>query len=117
MHAGQYGTRLVMEQDTASTQAADGYREPSWVEVGRPWCKVRPMDGREVQEYAALLDEQPVVIECRYDPRFKAVTPPGWRLASQDGTVVYDILSATNVRMANEQWRFLCRTGSMVPTA
>lgn len=117
MHAGQYRTRLIMEQDTASTQAADGYQEPVWTEVARPWCKVRPLDGREVQEYAAMLDVQPVIIECRYDKRFAAVTATGWRLTNTAGDVAYDILSGVNVNLRNEQWRFLCSAGSRVPTS
>tara|TARA_Y100000310_G_scaffold309531_1_gene353720 strand:+ start:5575 stop:5943 length:369 start_codon:yes stop_codon:yes gene_type:complete len=120
MHAGQYRTRLVMYQDTASTpggdQAADGFLAPEWAEIARPWCRVRPMDGKEVIEYAALLDSQPVVVECRYDKRFAGVNPTGWRLTNLDGTAAYDILAASNIMMRNEQWRFLCRTGSMVPT-
>ena len=122
MHAGQYRTHLIMEQDkadptaTAADQAADGYVDPGWEEVARPWCKIRPMDGREVVEYGALLDDQPVMIQCRYDKRFAAVTPTGWRLTNLAGTVAYDILSGVNMDMRNEQWTFRCRTGSMVPT-
>ncbi len=122
MHAGQYRTRLIMYQDqsdpvtTAAEQAADGYVAPGWTEIARPWCRVRPMDGKEVVEYAALLDDQPVVVECRYDKRFAGVNPTGWRLTSLDGATAYDILAGSNIMMRNEQWRFLCRTGSMVPT-
>ncbi len=122
MHAGQYRTRLIMYQDqsdpvtTAAEQATDGYVAPGWTEIARPWCRVRPMDGKEVLEYAALLDDQPVVVECRYDKRFALVNPTGWRLTSLDGTVAYDILTGCNWMMRNERWRFVCRTGSMVPT-
>ena len=122
VHAGQFRTRLIMQQDTADPvttaahQAADGYVAPNWEEVARPWCRVRPLDGKEVLEYAALLAEQPVIIECRHDGRFSAVTPTGWRLTSLDGSVAYDILSGVNVELVNIKWRFVCRTGSMVPT-
>ncbi len=121
MHAGQYRTRLIMEQDqadpttTAADQAADGYVAPGWTEVARPWCRVRPAQGQEVLEYAALLDEQTVMVECRYDKRFALVNPTGWRLTSLDGAVAYDILTGVNMMMRNEQFLFVCRTGSVVP--
>ena len=117
IQAGRYRTRLIMEQDTAGTQAADGYQEPVWTEIARPWCRVRPLDGREVQLYAAMLSDQPVIIECRYDKRFAAVNPTGWRLTNTAGDVAYDILSGVNKDMRNEEWLFLCRAGSTVPTA
>lgn len=119
MHAGQYRTRLIMQEDQAGAgdQSDDGYIAPGWQEVARPWCKVRPMTGREVFEYGALLADQPVVIECRHDKRFAAVNPTGWRLTNLDATVAYDILSGVNRMLRNERWQFMCRTGSMVPTS
>ena len=122
MHAGQYRTRLIMEENTsdptvtAADQAADGYVAPQWTEVARPWCRVQQMGGRELIEYGAELDDQPVIIECRYDKRFAAVNPTGWRLTSLDATVAYDILSGVNPMLRNERWQFMCRAGSMVPT-
>ncbi len=119
---GRRNKLLTVQENTATTQDAEGYIDESWVARAEMWCSIKPLEGRELRQSEALLHENPVAIGMRWDSRLEAMEPTAWRLkdvrvrVSGTVTTIYDIVSVVNVNEADVDFELLCTSGSRVPT-
>ncbi len=72
--AGDYRTRVVIEQATESTNAV-GEVELTWSTYATRWAKAEPLFGREFQEAMQIVAAITTGITLRSDAQTRAITP------------------------------------------
>ena len=82
--AGEYDQRVTVWKDAPTTNA-DGQRVENSTEVGRRWCSIHPLSGRErfmAQQAQADVTHR---VRMRSDTLTRTIRPTHW-LTMRDGT-------------------------------
>lgn len=110
MRAGKLNQRVTVERPV-ETQGASGAMATTWVPVATVWGEVIPSTMRARERIAAnqTLASVDTTIRLRWSPTLDGINAT-WRLRL--GSIIYNIVSAVNVEMANRQIEAMCVTGS-----
>lgn len=108
MRIGRLNQRVIVERPLR-TQDSAGAEEVAWSVVATVWGEVMPIKGRERMAANQLLAEMDTLIRLRWAPVIEAIDAT-WRL--RVASVIYNIVSAANVQMANRELEVMCASGT-----
>lgn len=100
------GKRHTINIQTVSEVNAGGEVTETWTTLCTKRASIEPVQGREYWDGKQTLADQNHVVKIDYDSVCATITPKGRILF---GTRVFDIITKTNPREANQELHFMCK--------
>lgn len=105
MNSGRLNRRVTLKKFAITRGTAGGFIE-TWTTLKTVWAAVEPLSGRELIQAQQLGSEADIRIRLRY------VIGLTTKCRVICGNHTYEIVSAQNIGLGNEEWELLCHEAS-----
>jgi SPP1 family predicted phage head-tail adaptor len=108
MQAGKLNNRVAIDRPDVS-QNETGEEIISWHEMGKVWCSIEPLAGREALQVNANLAVMDTRFRFRWTPGLSQMTTK-WRMRRPN--LIYNIVSIAEILMDQKEIEVLAKSGA-----